>query len=215
MSTQPTIIVKKGGFFSSLFTGVFGLLITVVICASGLGFYALHTANRTVTGLFGIGGQMMAGLPEWQKNMPPMLAQLLDERRAPDYRDDMEISAKLLTDQTVSKNGAILVTVTNQGPETVMVLALTMTLENTDGVPLVERRVYAATPITIDEDEWRGPLLPSETRKFLVRPCRYSNPPDLDDAEVTVSIADIWIWNGPSGESPDVEMQLSHALTEH
>ncbi|RMF75162.1 MAG: hypothetical protein D6744_13800, partial [Planctomycetota bacterium] len=53
--------------------------------------------------------------------------------------------------------------------ETVSVMALNLVLGDADGVPLRDFRTYAATPLTIpDEDEWRGPLPPGGTRTYVL-----------------------------------------------
>ena len=65
-----------------------------------------------------------------------------------------------------------------------------------DGIPISERRVYAATPFTCDEGEWRGPLLPEESRRFVVRHYVKRGAVRCEEG-IRVGIADIRIWNGP------------------
>lgn len=200
MSGVPAVIVKKGGFLSSLFTGLFGFLIAVVVCASGLGFYGLHLVDKMAGGLFGVTGDVIAGLPQWQQNLPPLLAESLDDRRAPDYREKIDLTVKSITTAELKNDLTTLVVVTNRGSETVTLLAMNITLENAEGIPFSERRVYAATPITLDDDDWRGPLMPSETRKFLVRHCRDAREGEKTNLQASVSIADLRVWNGPSAK---------------
>ena len=212
MSNMPAVLVKKGGFLSALFTGFFGLLITVVICASGLGVYTLHLADKIANGLFGVSGTVIASIPEWQSNLPPLLAESLNDRRAPDYRKQVDISTKLVGTSKSKDDCATLVTVTNHGSETVTMLALIITLEDRDGVPVSEKRAYAATPITIDEDDWRGPLLPSETRKFVVRYCRRSLDMNLEDYEAHASVSDIRVWNDDSEGDAEEAVELTKTV---
>ena len=192
MGAMPAVIVKKGGFLSALFHGVFGFLTVVVLCASGLGFYALHIADGTVGGLLTMTRDVVGGLPEWQHKMPPLLAELLDDRRAPDYRSQIEMSVRTVESSRRADYRQTVVEVRNNGSETISVLALNVVLEDRNGVPVYEKRAYAATPIAIDEDEWRGPLFPKDVRRFAVV-CHVRE----DDLHPSIQIAELRIWNGP------------------
>lgn len=192
MSNMPAVIVRKGGFLSALFHGLFGFLTVVVICASGLGVYALHIADDKVVSLFALTGDVVSGLPEWQRNLPALLADALDARRAPDYRSQIDVSVRTVPHPNDRARDLTIIEVTNKGSETVTVLALNVVLEGANGVPLREFRTYAATPLALDEDEWRGPLLPGSTRKFA--PCGHVYERGL---QPTVEVAELIVWNGP------------------
>ena len=202
MSTMPAVIVKKGGFLSSFFSGLFGFLIAVVVCASGLGFYALHVVDSKVDGLFAITSDVISGLPEWQQNLPGLLAETLDDRRAPDYREQIDITVKTAPSPEHPSGEVTVVSVANNGSESITVLALYVTLEVANGVPVSERRVYAATPITIDEDDWRGPLLPAESRRFVVPHYERRRGDYPVGLQPTVGVAEIRLWNGPRAKQP-------------
>ena len=192
MSGVPAVIVKKGGFLSALFHGVFGFLTVVVVCASGLGVYALHIADEKLDGLFTLTSGAISGLPEWQRNLPPLLAEMLDDHRAPEYRTQVNVSVSTAPSPDRSQRDLTIVEVTNTGPETISVLALNVVLEDQNGVPIRENRVYAATPIALDEAEWRGPLFPEDTRQFVV--CRCGHERGL---RPTFQVAELRVWNGP------------------
>jgi hypothetical protein len=213
MSTMPAVIVRKGGFLSSLFSGLFGFLIAVVVCASGLGFYALHMVDSKVDGLFTITRDVISGLPEWQRNLPPLVAEMLDDRRAPDYRDDVEITVQMAPSPDDSTREVTVVRVANNGSETITVLALNVVLENANGVPVSERRVYAATPITVDEDDWRGPLLPGESRRFVVGCHGRCRVDQIGGLEASVGVSELRIWNGPHAQQPETS-DGGHAVVE-
>ncbi len=57
-----------------------------------------------------------------------------------------------------------------------------------------EESIFAATPLPC-EDEWRGPILPGETRKF-------STHMDSRETGLTAEfeVTDIRVWNGPSDD---------------
>jgi hypothetical protein len=192
MSAAPTVVVRKGGFLSPLFHGVFGFLTVVVVCASGLGFYALHIANTKVDGLFDLTSDVIGGLPEWQRNLPPLLGEILDDRRAPEYRQRVDVRVRTAPSPDRFERELTVVEVANNGPETISVLALNIVLENEDGVPVFDHRVYAATPVAADEGEWRGLLFPEDTRRFVV--CRSGHECGL---RPTVQVAELRVWNGP------------------
>jgi len=192
MNSVPAVIVRKGGFLNALFHGLFGFLIVVVVCASGLGIYALHVVDSKVGDVFAITGEWVSSLPEWQQNLPPMLAETMDSRRAVDYRDRIDVSVRTATSPRQSNREVAVIEVTNNGSETVTVLALNVVLEDQNGVPVQEFRTYAATPLAFNEDDWRGPLLPGSTRKF-VRPCCGRER----GLKATVDIAELRVWNGP------------------
>lgn len=197
MSAMPAVIVKKNGFFSSLFFGLFGFLTVVVLVAGGLGFYTLRIADSTANGVFTLTGDIVGGMPDWMDNLPPFLSETLDDRRAPNYRAQIDVSAETVQSPESRDGYVTVVTVDNRGPETISLLALSITLENEDGLPVQERRVYAATPLVIDEDEWRGPLMPGESRRFIA--CQRGH----DEATKTiVAVADLRVWNGPREQKP-------------
>ena len=192
MSGVPAVIVKKGGFLSALFNGLFGFLTVTVICASGLGVYALHIADNKVGGLLTMTGDLISDLPQWQQSLPPLLAETLDDRRAPQYREQVDVSVRAVTSSDSRDREQTVVEVVNKGSETISVLALNVVLEDKNGVPVRENRVYAATPIAIDEAEWRGPLFPHDARRFVV--CRCGHEGGL---RPTFQIAELRVWNGP------------------
>ena len=203
MSTMPAVVVRKGGFLSSLFSGLFGFLIATVVCASGLGFYALHIVDTKVDGLFTITSDVISGLPEWHRNLPPLLSELLDDRRAPEYRKQIDVAVQTLPCPEDPAREVTVVSVANKGSETITVLALNVVLENADGVPVSERRVYAASPITVDEDEWRGPLLPGDSRRFIVGLHGHFRVDRVGDLEPSVGVSELRIWNGPRDQQPE------------
>ncbi len=197
MSSSPSVVVKKGGFFTALFHGVFGLLAVLVLTAGILGFYALHIADRTSSDLLQISGKIITDMPNWAGNLPPVLAEALDDHRAPDYRKELDVVAHLLPAGKEDDQRALVIEVTNKGTQTVSVLALNVVVEDTAGVPLLERRVYVATPFVVDEDDWRGPLMPGSQRRFVV------DQGQAPHCTVHTEIAELRVWNG----GPDASAQ--------
>lgn len=191
MSTSPTVVVRKGGALAALISGIFGTLIVGLVCGTVVGFYALNMADRHVGELFGLSKSLVTGLPEWSESIP-VLADMLADRRAPDYRDELACGVRLVDDDYYERPRA-LVEVTNNGEEVVTLLAARVVALSGEGIPLSERHTYIATPIMADDDEWRGPLQPGQTRRLTVR-----LPYGTDPNEVDLELTDIRIWTGPA-----------------
>jgi hypothetical protein len=187
---MPAVVVKKSGLFSALFHGLFGFLTAVVLCATGLGFYGLHIVDETASGLFSLGDNLIQGLPQWKEALPPMLAEALNDRRDPGYRSELDIAVQTVSSRNRHDRPTTVIEVSNNGSETVTVLALNVVLEDENGVPVGEFRTYAATPLTVDEGDWRGPLLPGSTRKFTERCCGHG-----DTVRATIEVAELRVWN--------------------
>ena len=181
MHNSP-VVVKKGGFFSALAYGVFGTLIAAVICGSGLGLYGLNIADRKSSEIIMLGHGLLGALPDIQEALPPVLADILNDRRDLEYRNHLDISTQVLPNADSEKYTRYMVEVTNNGPKAISVLSLRVTLDDENGIPLREHTTYLATPIAV-EDEWRGPLLPGSTRR-VTYPVRKPWP-DKATAEIT------------------------------
>jgi len=193
MNAVPPVIVRKGGLLTALFHGLFGFLAVLVICGSAVAVYGLHVVDGNISRFLELGSGVVAGLPQWREVLPPALAEALDDRRAPEYRGQLEIAARTAIDSERPDRGLTVIEVHNRGTQTVSLLALNVTLETADGVPVDERQVYAATPIACEEAEWRGPLLPEATRRFAL--VGYGQRTGL---RPRVEVAELRLWNGPT-----------------
>lgn len=164
MTTMPTVVVRKGGFLSAFCYGFFGLLTTCVLCGSGLGFYALHTFRASGGDVAAVVGRIAESLPEWQKALPPALADAVNDVRAADYVAQVNVTAQVV--ESRRDRVKVLIEATNKGARTVSMLALNVQPTNSSGVPSSTQVVYAATPLAIS-DEWPGPIMPGSTRKVV------------------------------------------------
>ena len=157
MSSSPTVVVKKGGVLTALVSGVFATLIVCIVCGVGLGWYAMNIFDRKVSDLAGGGRALLETLPEWRESIA-VTGDLLDDRRAPEYREHLEMSVRVFKEQTGedarrpargrSHSGAV-VEVTNNGDEVVTFLSARVVLSDEEGVPVHEYRTFIATPLTI------------------------------------------------------------------
>jgi hypothetical protein len=165
MAEYPKVIYKKHTFFSTLITGLVLLIITLVISITVLLIYGMHFVGEKSEAIISIAQNAVQGLPAFQESLPPLLADILNDHREPDYRDKLEITVQ----PTVPPNnrGAIgaAVKVVNNGFEVVTLLSLRLVVLNSKGEILTESNEWVVTPFAIEND-WPGPLMPGSVRYF-------------------------------------------------
>jgi hypothetical protein len=207
MSSTPAVVVKKSGFLNGLFYGFFGFLITTVLCVTGLGVYGLSIADSKAVQAISTAERLITGVPEWVNGMldalPPAIADALHDRRDPGYRQQVDVKVRPVRAGRSELINRVALDVTNNGPETISLMAVRVVLLDDDGAAADERVVYVATPLAI-EDEWRGPLLPGSTRKLSVSV--YGVKPG--DYEVSQEITELRIWQ-PEESAADDSAELT------
>jgi hypothetical protein len=164
----PQIIQKRMSFFSVLALSVTAFLITVVVSAAGIGIYSLRIVDRKADGLVGLVGEVAKNLPDLRDALPPALIDAMDDERRPDYLKQMAIQVRLVEDEDRPSRRRIIVEVENKGDEVVSMMTLRLIGMDKNGDPVTEHRTWVASPLQLDGD-WRGPLLPHETRRFSIR----------------------------------------------
>jgi hypothetical protein len=189
MDEGHTVFVSRHGFLSSLVLGICGMISVTVICATAVGLYGLYIVDDKIEEFVGASPDMIEALTDWQEALPPALADAMDDRRDVDYRPMVDASVELLGAD--SRSTTPVIEVVNQGDKVITLLSMRVTVEDDEGIPGKEMTVYAATPITI-EDEWRGPLLPGSTRRFALRSGRLGR----DAALASLEITELRVWNG-------------------
>jgi hypothetical protein len=192
MSTGPAVVVNKGGFLAALAKGVFGTIMVCVLCGTALGLYGIHVADRHV---WELAQQILTELPEWQKAMPAVIADDLNDRRAPEYRDSVRIAARFVPDSPGSEDGSVVVDVKNVGEQIVSLLPLRVVVEDESADRVNVVRLMAAAPLLFGDDA--GPLLPGTERKLARHVWRVVGEP-----RVTVEITDLRVWNGAAEVAP-------------
>ena len=200
MSDNPHIIYKRNTFLSALVGGICGLAITIILCGTAVVIYGMHfvgdKSEKIVTSLV---EDAIQGLPVLQKSLPPVLGDLLNDRRQPGYCDQLEVTARtsVLEDRNGHDRMRTEIKVINNGQEVVSLLSLRIIVLDSRDEILTESNEWAATPIAADDD-WRGPIMPGSRRHFTIS--HYRRPPDfiLEDLKTEVEITDVRVWN--SGE---------------
>lgn len=188
-----TTVVQRGSFFSAFAYGLFGMLTALIVCAAGVGIYALNVVDRRVdtalTTSTGLLKSLPEILPEIREALPPALADTLADVRDPNYRSQLTVDTHLASigrDDTRE----VVINVQNNGDKTVSLMALRIVLLDANNTPVHSLVTYAATPLTVDQ-EWRGPILPGSMRRCGMYVYRCS--PDLTPQ---IEITDVRTWTG-------------------
>ncbi len=192
------VVYRKRSFLSTLALGFSALLVTLAIGCASIILYGMNIADRKTENLVELVQQAVRGLPELEKSLPPVLADVLSDRRQPDYRRSISLAARL-----VAEGGTLhpVLEIKNEGQEVVSLLSMRVVVLDDKGEPVAEWTVWGATPFAADDD-WRGPLLPGATRRFAVRgrrQARGGRPLEgrLEALRAEAEITDIRIWKSP------------------
>ncbi|MCH9035291.1 MAG: hypothetical protein IID42_12455 [Planctomycetes bacterium] len=152
---------------TALFLGLCGVTAVGIASGTGIVLYGLRIANLNASSLLNLADSTIAGLPELIERLPPALADLLDDRRAPDYAENLDVKVTFLAD-TRSDRIRPVMTVTNNGSSVVTMLTIRVAALNQEDVPLQEWTELVATPIGLNDD-LRGPIFPGSTRHIVLR----------------------------------------------
>jgi hypothetical protein len=175
--------------------GLSALAITFVISFTTVIIYGIHFAGEKSERLVSLVEDAVRGLPHIQESLPPVLADILNDRRQPDYCTQLEVHAK--TTFLPEHHGRVRteIKVTNKGQEVVSLLSLRIVIRDSLDEILVESNQWAATPFAAEQD-WRGPLMPGSSRYFAFSRSGAYSSLSADGLTTEVEITDVRIWNG-------------------
>jgi hypothetical protein len=196
------VVYKKRSFLSTLAFGFGALLVTLTLCSAAVVLYGMNIADRKSRDLVGLLEQAVRGLPDLQKSLPPVLADVLRDERRPDYLAQVAVSAKVVETRADGQGVRPVIEIQNRGPEVISLLCLNVVLLDRRETPVARWTVWAASPIAADRD-WPGPLLPGSTRRLDAGGWRglADRPEDLR-AEVEVS--DLRLWRPAGGREREL-----------
>jgi hypothetical protein len=195
---SPTVVNRRMGFGTAIVLGITGITMTSIGAGTGIVIYGMRIFNQKSGSLVEFAGETLKHLPEYRKALPPALADAIDDVRKPEYRKQLDVSVKWVSSDSSKRRRRAVIEVKNNGDDTISMLSMRLVGLDGAGEPISEETAYAATPIQIDED-WRGPLLPHETRRFVVS-CW-----DKDVASMTPEITDLRVWRQALASAPDSE----------
>jgi len=210
MNDFPQIIYKRHTFLSALAMGVSAIIIAFIVSCTVVIIYGMNFAGDKSEEIVSLAEEAIRGLPKLQESLPPVLADMLNDRRQPDYSTQLTITPS--TTLLPNDNGTVKTTIeiVNNGNEVVSLLSLRVVVLTSRNEIITESNEWAATPIAADHD-WRGPLMPGSRRYFVTS--RKALPVfSADDLKTEVEITDIRIWNSEKGtwfenrKSPEPEL---------
>ena len=98
-----------------------------------------------------------------------------------------------------------MLTITNNGPEVVSLLAVRLAALNENEIPLREWTEIVATPIATCND-WRGPLFPGKKRHVRLSSWRTTRAKDVSRITGAVEISELRLWQ-PTEEPTTAEKE--------
>lgn len=195
MESHPQVIYGKRTFMSQVALGVSLLAVTVTISGAAIVLYGMHIADTKAGDFLGLVRTAIKGLPELRESLPPVLADFINDRRRPDYRSQIDITARVSPVPTLHDGARCGIEIVNRGTELISLLSLRVVAFDEDGVPLFERNEWAATPFAAEE-EWPGPLMPGSRRYIDAHFVPRYAVVDPGQVRVEVEITDIRVWAG-------------------
>jgi len=193
MEGQPQIIYKKRSFLSQAALGLTLVVVATIASGTAVVLYGMRILDGKTDDFLGFVQTTFEGLPEIRKALPPVLADVLSDRRRPDYRNEIEVSARLLAGGAGRTPGRLVVEVVNKGTELVSLLSLRIVGIDEDGGPAIEQTVWAATPFAADRD-WPGPLMPGARRVLTAHAGHVADPRRGVHQRLDIEITDIRVW---------------------
>ncbi len=213
MNTNVPLVVKKGGVLTALAHGVFGTIAVAIVCGAIVLLYGVNVVDRKSSQLLGAGTTVLSSLSEVRDALPPAIADVLADRRAPAYRNKIDVSATLLPNAGDNTSRRVTLNVTNGGEELVTMLAARIVLMDEAGHIVRSAVMYLATPLTIDS-EWPGPIMPGTSRQ-----CGLQVYTSSSLGSVAVEITDVRIWHEENDVNGKVvrgdETTVSEPLAPH
>lgn len=190
------VVRKPMSFLAVGALGLSAVLVSAIVCGSGVALYAIRVADHKTGNLSELIRETARSLPEIRASLPPALSDAIDDERSPEYRDQLNITTKLTEGKTRWGGRRAIVEIENRGDKVVSMLTMRLVGLNKDNDPIRAEPVYAATPIQIDND-WRGPLLPRETRRMSIW---FDTEEGL--ARVAEEVTEVRVWTGGKHSKP-------------
>ncbi len=203
MGKVAPIVVHRRSFASALVLGFFGTVCVLIICGASVAIYGLKIVNDKVDELIAVSPEALNAVTSWQQAMPPAVTDALQDRRMPEYREQIEVHTELVRDWRTERQIPV-VEVTNNGDQVISLMSLRLVIQDDELIPVEELSVYAATPLAV-ESEWRGPLMPGSKRRFRAGHIRADM---YDKLTISSEICELRVWD-PRSSSELIPSALS------
>jgi len=178
---------------TALVIGIFGIGAITVASTAAIVLFGMSIVDAKVSDVLGIAQGTIEGLPDLIESAPAAIADILNDRRAPEYAADLDVKVAFVSQD---RSGSVrpTLTITNKGNKVVSMLAIRVAALKDGTIPVREWTEVVATPIAI-EDEWRGPLFPGSTRYVLLSSGYRGVPAQMTgDIVAAVEISEIRVW---------------------
>jgi hypothetical protein len=218
MSHPSYITFRKHTFLSSVAMGLSAVVITLLISCTVVGLYTVHLASQKSERVLSLAQGAIRGLPEFTKSLPPALADMLDDRRDPQYCSELAISARVISEPGPHGKVRTAVEIVNNGDAVISLLSLRITILDDTEQLLCESQEWAATPLAADRD-WRGPIMPGSKRRFVSHAGCLRGIDPMDALNAQVEVTELRVWNDPKAKpapaaGPTAETASAIALAE-
>lgn len=209
MMSQPSYITfRRHTFLSSLAMSLGAIIITLLVSCTVVALYAVHLVSEKSEQVVGLAQGAIQGLPEFAKSLPPALSDMLDDRREPQYSQELAISAKVVSQPDDGGRVRTEIEIVNNGHAVVSLLSLRITLVDDKEQLLCEAQEWAATPVAADGG-WRGPILPGSKRHFVCYGgCLWGVRP-ADTVKPQIEITELRVWNDTKNLSAPAQEQTT------
>jgi len=209
MGDPSRITYRKHTFLSSVAMGLSAIVVTLILSGTGVLVYGIHLASEKSERVISLAQGAVQGLPMLTESLPPVLSDMLDDRRQPDYSNALAITAKLTTAPGPYDGTRTAIEIVNNGSEVVSLLSLRVIILDEHGRLISEGQEWAATPFAAD-CEWRGPIMPG-SRRYFVSDRRLHDVSLVDELRPEVEITELRVWNRPDNRPAIGAESLSEA----
>jgi hypothetical protein len=183
----------KRTFLSSFVSGLSCIIVTLIICATIILIYGIHMTGKKTQEFVTLMQNTIHSLPAIQESLPPVVSDILNNKREIEYRDQIEISAKPIVNQQNGRLGAS-VTILNKGPKVVSLMSLRIVVLNNKDEVLSEINQWVVTPVA-GKNNWPGLLMPNSQRYLSSFGQSPSYTTNLNDLKTRVEITEIRTWD--------------------
>ena len=191
---------KNHTFLSSLIGGLCAIIITLIICVTVLAVYGMNLAGEKSEEFFSFVQSTIKEIPEVMESLPPITADLLNDRRDPNYRDQLDITVEPTLLRKSGKLGAS-IQIVNKGSEVVSLLSLRVVILDQNNEIFGEFNEWLVTPFAV-KDNWAGPLLPDSNRFLTASGRKASTVSNLSELKAEYEITELRVWNGQAENLP-------------
>lgn len=188
---------------TALFIGLFGVGAVGIASGTLVVLYGMRIIDTRAGEVLGFAdntiSQTLDGLPALLDSLPKAVQELLGDRSAPEYVANLDVDVDFVVDER-SKGLRPVLTITNNGSEVVSFLAVRVAALNSRRLPIREWTEVVATPIALEDGDWRGKLYPGSTRYAVVSSGCRTVPADRTEQVIgVVEISDIRVWQPSEG----------------